>query len=254
MRKISALLLSFWMCLFFEGCGIFHDILNNSLSHLDSSSVADSSYIEYYGVVETMEENEGYFVNILNGGLCCIPAYEKEQITVKEGDFLVMRFYAEEVIILESYPGRIATPVEYMEAIDFSFSFTWGIYGISSYDSATGKLIKTNDAPVPEEYETIHFLTAKEKLEIFKIIQDLDAVSYPDVYHPTEGSSVPCETLILSMQWNTLHKTITAEEVALTDATTEKGKKFMDACKKIAKILEATEEWKSLPDYPYFYE
>ena len=28
---------------------------------------------------------------------------------------------------------------------DFSFSIVWDCYGISSYDSATGKLVKTND-------------------------------------------------------------------------------------------------------------
>ena len=32
------------------------------------------------------------------------------------------------------------------------------------------------------------------------------------------------------------------------------GKVFMDACKKIADILENTDEWKALPDYPYLYD
>ena len=26
---------------------------------------------------------------------------------------------------------------------DYSFSLTWGVYGVSSYDSSTGKLVKT---------------------------------------------------------------------------------------------------------------
>ena len=33
---------------------------------------------------------------------------------------------------------------------DFSFSLIWGAYGTSSYDSRTGKLVKTTDATHPE--------------------------------------------------------------------------------------------------------
>ena len=39
---------------------------------------------------------------------------------------------------------------------EFSFSLTWGTFGISSYDSATGKLVKTKDAPTPEAYITTY--------------------------------------------------------------------------------------------------
>ena len=49
-------------------------------------------------------------------------------------------------------------------------------------------------------------------------------------------------------------KTITAEQVAFDEATSPEGKRFMDACKKIADILENTDEWKALPDYPYLYD
>ena len=79
--------------------------------------------------------------------------------------------------------------------------------------------------------------------------------SYPDEYNPTEGiASVPNKKLVLSAQLDRITKTITAREVAFSDATSEKGQKFMDACDAIEDILENTEEWKALPDYPYLYE
>ena len=36
----------------------------------------------------------------------------------------------------------------------FSFSLVWNCYGVSSYDSETGRLIKTTDATNPEDYIT----------------------------------------------------------------------------------------------------
>jgi hypothetical protein len=202
-----------------------------------------------------MEENEGLFVYIDGVGVCDIPTYEKDTVEVAEGDVLVIDFYTDEVAIMECYPARFGLPADYMAVVDFSFSLTWGTFGISSYDSKTGKLVKTKDAPAPEDYITTHILTAQEKIEIFKILQTLEMDSYPDEYNPTEGiGSDPYQELILSAQLDRITKTITAEQVALSDATSEKGQKFMDACDAIEDILENTEEWKALPDYPYLYD
>lgn len=138
---------------------------------------------------------------------------------------------------------------------EFSFSLSWGTFGISSYDSATGKLIKTKDAPNPEEYITTYHLTVEEKARIREILLDLDILSYPIEYNPTEGNgSNPSQILILSVQSETLNHTITAEDVAYSEGTSERGQKFMDACKAISDILTATDEWKALPDYPYLYD
>jgi hypothetical protein len=166
-----------------------------------------------------------------------------------------MNFYTDEVAIMECYPARFGLPADYMAVVDFSFSLTWGTFGISSYDSKTGKLVKTDDVADKENYETTHILTAQEKLSIFKIVEELGVYSYPDEYNPTLGiGSDPYQKLILSANIDGISKTIMANEVALGDATSPKGQKFMDACDAIEDILENTEEWKALPDYPYLYD
>ena len=251
MRKLLSVLLAILTCFCFTGCDLVNKILRWGATVPPSAPPTWT----YYGVVETWEESNGLFVYIDGVGLCDIPTYEKEAVEVKEGDLLMIEFYSDEVAIMECYPARFASPADYMAVVEFNFSLTWGTFGISSYDSATGKLVKTKDAPIPEEYITTHILTAQEKIEIFKILQALEMDSYPDEYNPTEGiASVPNEKLVLSAQLDRITKTITAREVAFSDATSEKGQKFMDACDAIEDILENTEEWKALPDYPYLYE
>lgn len=255
MKKILAVLLAVLTCFCFAGCELVNKILRWGATVPPSYAPCTT----YYGVVQKGENSElgdGLFVYIDGVGLCDIPTYAKEpNFEVSEGDVLVMDFYFDEVLITENYPQGIATPVGYMAVVEFSFSLTWNTFGISSYDSKTSKLVKTKDAPSPEDYITTHVLTAQEKIEIFKILQALEMDSYPDEYNPTEGiGSVPYQELILSAQLDGITKTITADQVALGDATSEKGQKFMDACKKIADILENTDEWKALPDYPYLYD
>ena len=138
---------------------------------------------------------------------------------------------------------------------EFSFSLTWGTFGISSYDSETGNLVKTKNAPNPAEYITTYHLTTEEKMQIREILIDLDILSYPDVYNPTEGNgSSPSQMLILNVRSETVNHTITAVDVAYSEGTSPRGQKFMDACKRIGDILMATDEWKALPDYPYLYD
>lgn len=139
---------------------------------------------------------------------------------------------------------------------DFDFSLTWDCYGISSYDSKTGKLVKTTDATNPEDYVTTYFLTEEQKQEIFNMIRELDVTSYPDTYEPHDGgvASSPSMTLILSVNTDTIQKTITAENIALTFASDNPaGQKFLDVCKTIRDILTETKEWKALPEYEFFY-
>lgn len=139
----------------------------------------------------------------------------------------------------------------------FQFSLTWGCYGISSYDSTTGKLVKTTDATHPEDYITTYQLTAQQKQQIYELIQDLGVTGYPDNYDPHNGelSSSPSITLILSVQTDTLQKTITAKDIALTyEASNRHGQTFLSVCETISNILMETEEWKALPEYENFYD
>ena len=60
-------------------------------------------------------------------------------------------------------------------ADNFSFSLVWGCYGISSYDSETGQLIKTTHATTPADYITTYHLTKAQKQQIFNLINKVHA-------------------------------------------------------------------------------
>lgn len=152
-----------------------------------------------------------------------------------------------------------ADPVEIpLGSLDsFDFSLTWGCYGISSYDSQTGKLVKTTDATHPEDYVTTYQLTEEQKKQIYDWIEDLQVTGYPDTYnpHPDGLLSSPTMTLILSVQTDTVQKTIQAKDIAISyDTKDEKGKKFLTVCGDIETMLKDTEEWKAFPEYEFFYE
>lgn len=137
----------------------------------------------------------------------------------------------------------------------FSFSLTWGVFGISSYDSSTGKLVKTTDSTHPEDYITTYKLTEEQKAQIYKLIEELDITSYPDTYNPNEQwSSDPSMTLILSVTSDTVQKTVEAKNISLSyKSVNTKGQAFLDVCKAIQDILTATDEWKALPEYELYY-
>lgn len=143
------------------------------------------------------------------------------------------------------------------ESLDnFSFSFTWGVYGVSSYDSTSGKLVKAGDATEPDNYTATYQLTDEQKRKIYDIILDLDITSYPDSYNPFgEGiTSCPQMTLVLSVRTDSFAKTVTAANIALMYETNNaEGQKFLDVCKSIEKILTETDEWKALPEYEHLY-
>ncbi|MCR4935635.1 MAG: zf-HC2 domain-containing protein [Oscillospiraceae bacterium] len=138
---------------------------------------------------------------------------------------------------------------------DFSFALTWGAYGISSYDSATGKLVKTTDASHPEDYVTYHTLTEEESERIFDLIAALNVFSYPTEYDPGNGSSEPSITLILTVRFGGETRTIRAENISLSmTSNDEKGQAFLNVCREISDMLTETPEWAALPDYERLYD
>lgn len=137
---------------------------------------------------------------------------------------------------------------------DFSFALTWGCYGISSYDSATGKLVKTTDATHPEDYVTECRLTEAERRQIWKLLQKLDAGSYPEEYDPGNGMSKPPMSLVLTVRTAEGEKTIAARGIAASyESQDPKGQEFLNACRTIEELLYGTEAWKALPDYEHYY-
>ena len=138
---------------------------------------------------------------------------------------------------------------------DFSFALTWNVFGISSYDSHTGKLVKTTDATNPEDYITYCQLTDEDMEYIYNLILTLDVYSYPDIYELQTPPSDPDGTLILTVRVDDEEKTIKAEHVSLFfDSEDEKEQMFFETCNAISDLLEASDEWKALPDYENLYE
>ena len=139
---------------------------------------------------------------------------------------------------------------------DFSFTLTWGTYGISSYDSRTGKLVKTREASNPKDYVTYVRLSEEELDFIYQRIRKLRVDSYPDEYDPDPFvTSTPHATLIITVRTGDYEKTIRADDVSLAyEAIFPKGKKFINTCTDISNILTSTEEWKALPDYEFYYD
>ena len=154
------------------------------------------------------------------------------------------------------YRGLVNLAEKGTDDQSYSFSLTWNTYGISSYDSRTGTLVKTCDATEPEDYKTNLKLTERQYSEIWKLIRELDIESYPDEYNPHgKGVSTPYMTLILSVKADGIDKTVTVKETMLSyEANNKKGQKFLDTCKGIEEILTETEEWKSLPEYEFLYD
>lgn len=138
---------------------------------------------------------------------------------------------------------------------DFSFALTWNCFGVSSYDSQTGKLVKTTDAANPDDYVTDYQLTDEDRAYIYDLLVSLDANAYPDVYDPKSGLSKPSMTLILTVRVNGTEKTIRAEDIALSFMSEdEQGQRFLSVCEAIRNRLTATEGWKALPAYEELYE
>ena len=157
--------------------------------------------------------------------------------------------------------GLFSCTKEKEPAGDFSFTLVWGCYGISSYDSRTGKLIKTSHATRPEDYITEFYLTEEQMAEIGSLLQKLDLESYPDEYDPhlTEDgqttTSRPSMDLILTLQWDGKTKTVVCRETALQyTSRVKKGNDFLQTCKTIIDMLTDSDEWKALPPYEFIYD
>ena len=132
---------------------------------------------------------------------------------------------------------------------DFSFSLTWGTYGKSSYDSATGILVKNSRATSAEDYVTTHTLTDWEKECIYKLLMAIDWDIYPqdEEYFPSVSLSDPYRTLIITIRNGGEVTKITAHASKKYSYKGVHAKLFLDTCDAISDILEATAEWQALP-------
>ena len=139
------------------------------------------------------------------------------------------------------------------------FFLRWGVFGISSYDSKTGVLIKTTDVieHSPDDYKTALTLSNTQRLRIDELLNELDIESYPDEYDPylaDDGTTIetsPSTTIVLTVGG----KTVACRGVSLGGpAGTEKGKNFLDTIDEITSIITSSNEWRSLPGYEVLYD
>ncbi len=192
------------------------------------------------------EFGNGYGINLTEGYARCDRG--QADLTQEQIDKL------KEIILWAKEEAGVSSPSANYP--NYSFSLTWNTYGISSYDSKTGMLIKTKDATNPKDYTANLKLTEQQYAAIWKLIKGLDIESYPDNYNPHKGAaSTPYMTLILSVKADGIDKTITVKETVLSYETNNtKGQKFLDTCKGIRDIITATDEWKALPEYEFLYD
>ena len=100
MKRFLSMILSAVMGVCFVGC--------DKLKNQDQGQEIAATY---YGVVQTLDGNEGLFVYIPEVGVCDLPSSD---ITIKEGDLLRMDFDGAEVEFMETHPVKIKTPVKNM--------------------------------------------------------------------------------------------------------------------------------------------
>ncbi|MBQ3016016.1 MAG: hypothetical protein IJD79_04470 [Clostridia bacterium] len=133
---------------------------------------------------------------------------------------------------------------------DFTFYVSWGDSN-SYYDSATGELRKRSG----DKFVTTYIMTEDELEVIYNIIREMKIESFDDIlsYSDVQGlyGCSPCMTVSISVKAGEVDRTVTAEKIpGFSAGLTRKGKRYLEAVKEIVDILEATEEWKSLPPDP----
>ena len=148
---------------------------------------------------------------------------------------------------------------------DFSFSITWGTYGISSYDSQSGKLVKTKDATDVSKYTAFVKMSKSELRTVYRcLFSDMDISKYPESYDPFNApgaeirmTSEPNQTIEISVTANGSTKTVKCESVAfgsLNDCYSEEAKAFLSAEREIVNLITSFPEWNAFPEYEFFYE
>ncbi len=148
---------------------------------------------------------------------------------------------------------------------DFSFSIVWDCYGISSYDSATGKLVKTKDTKNPAKFTKYVMMSDDELKTVYRyLFREIDLSDYPDVYDPFNApgaeliyTSSPTQTVVISATANGTSKTVTCEGISFgspDSCFSEEARQFMLAKEKIVAMITSFPEWAAFPDYEVFYD
>ncbi len=176
--------------------------------------------------------------------------------------FMMAEVLDKELESITAYDAVLVTETNILPE-DFAFSIVWGCYGISSYNSNTGKLVKTKDATDVSKYTCSVQLTEDQMTEVYRILlSDIDLFKYPDSYDPFNApdaeirvASEPNQTIILSVTANGRTKTVTCKGIAFgSTGYCEEARSFMTAENKIVELITSLPEWAAFPEYEFFYE
>ena len=180
------------------------------------------------------------------------------------GWFMIAEVLDKELDTITDYDAKMVTEAFELPE-DFAFSIVWGCYGISSYDSKTGELVKTKDATDVRKYFCNVQLTEDQMKEVYRILlSDIDLFKYPDSYDPFNApdaeikvASEPNQTIIISVTTNGRTKTVRCDEIAfgsLNNCYSEEAREFMNAVNEVVGLLTSLPEWAAFPEYEFFYE
>ena len=162
----------------------------------------------------------------------------------------------------------------------FSFSIRWGVSGPgsgSSYDSATGVLVKTTQASDPSKYRAVLKLNRREREELCRLAEQIDFFRIPqspekyDPYAEREGETrlwtkpsmfvevsvtqdgsartvrcVGIPPVLLSPPWETSEGDPVPQD--------ENGEKFESFVRSALGMIFESEEWQSLSEYEILYQ
>ena len=148
---------------------------------------------------------------------------------------------------------------------DFAFSIVWNCYGISSYDSRTGKLVKTTDASDVRKYTSYVKMSDNELKLVYKYLcKDIDLKNYPAEYDPFNApdavqrkTSMPDQTIVVAVTAGGETRSVKCEKImfgTMDDCYCPEARSFMQAVKDTVALITSFPEWEAFPEYEVFYD
>ena len=239
---------------------------NEVVSEYDDAFFAEHTVILAYVTAGSGSLRFGIRDVYREGNTLCLNVVQTNHPEVGTSDmagwFVIVEVLDKDLESITDYDAKMVTETFELPD-DFAFSIVWGCYGISSYDSKTGNLVKTKDATDVSKYTSTVQLTEAQMTEVYRILfSEIDIFEYPDSYDPFNApdaeirvASEPNQTIIISVTANGRTKTVTCNEVALgSTGYCEEARAFMDAENKIVELITSLPEWAAFPEYEFFYE
>ncbi len=242
----------------YEFDGEYAAEIARKFAKLKPSAIYDKNKYDDYGLEIQFRFTSGYSVSLYYNGRI-ISEKESDVKFLLEGDnYTAFRTYL-------SYLSSMQNAAE-ITPDDFSFRISWGIYGdMSSYNSKTGKLVKSTKAKDdPSKFVTEHKMTKKEINALYTILlKNIDVFSYPDDYDPCNAPgtvnkvrTIPYQTIIIQVEYKGAVKRIECNDICLGGERTgynDEAKAFLRAVTDIQAFLMSTDEWKALPERDFKY-